>query len=74
MKIKVGEPVQVTAPEEPGEKSVMLDAKGMAWQRWGEAWHAVDMIPGGGGDWRDKHANWPTLLVVHGPVVPLHVT
>jgi hypothetical protein len=73
VKVKIGEPVVVTAPEEPGERSAVLDAQGMVFQRFGDVWHAADPT-GGAGDWRELHLNWPTLLVIRGPVIPLHLT
>lgn len=73
MKVRVGEPVTVTAPEEPDEGSAVLDATGLVFQRFGEGWHAVD-ASAGAGDWRDRHMNWATLLVTRGPVIPLHLT
>jgi hypothetical protein len=71
--MKVGDTIVVTAPEEPNDGSVVLDARGMVFQRWGEAWHAVDLAHQGK-EWRDQHMNWPTLTVLRGPVVVLHLT
>lgn len=73
--MKQNEQISVTAPDEPGPGSVVLDRFDMAWQLRNHYWRACETPTPTADRSREvtRVVNWPTLLVLCGPLTLLRV-
>lgn len=59
-------------PEEPVERSVVLDREAVAWQRYGTRWfRTAQLVPVFGGIGDGNGLAWAELLVRNGPLAPM---